>query len=110
MKRSSWKFFGLSWGDMFAVEHHPEPEVPLGDVEVMEEAGHVRGHGQPLLARGGELLEGQPVPVAELDGIVTASDSRPRLIPQPRQKEDLGSPDLSTSVNGRSRILRPANQ
>mgnify|MGYP003694065467 CR=1 FL=1 len=31
------------------------------------------GHGQPPLALGGELLEGQPVPVADLDGIGTAA-------------------------------------
>jgi hypothetical protein len=43
--------------------------MPPGNVEVMEEAGDVGGHGQPPLSLGSELLEGQPVPVADPDGI-----------------------------------------
>jgi hypothetical protein len=54
---------GALVSDVLAVEHHPEPEIPLGDVQVMEEAGD--GHGQPPLSLGGELLEGQPMPVVD---------------------------------------------
>jgi len=59
--------------DVLAVDHHAEPEVPRGDVEIVEEAGDVRGDGQPVLPSGGQLLEGQPAPVADLDGVGTAS-------------------------------------
>src|SRR3989304_1572115 len=53
---------------VLGVDHAPEPEVPLGDVQVVEEAGDGRGHGQPALTRGGQRLEGQPAPVAGPDG------------------------------------------
>src|SRR5713226_8422743 len=63
---------GTLVADVLAVDHHPEVEIPLGDVQGMEEAGDVRGHGEPALPLGGELLERQPAPVADLDGIGTA--------------------------------------
>src|SRR6266436_5311085 len=63
---------GALVGHVLAVDHHPQGEVPLWDGQVVEEAGDVRGHGEPALALGGELLQGQPVPVPDLDGIGTA--------------------------------------
>src|SRR5262249_47132100 len=59
--------------DVLAVDHDPEAEVPLRDLEVMEEAGYIRGHREPALALGRQLLEGQPAPVANLDGVGTAA-------------------------------------
>ncbi len=56
-------------GDVLAVDHHAEPEVPLGDVEIVEEAADLGRDREPALAVGGQLLEGQPVPVADLDGV-----------------------------------------
>src|SRR5437773_9312075 len=35
----------------------------------MLEAGHAGGEGVPVAARRGQLLEGQPAPVPDLDGI-----------------------------------------
>src|SRR6266851_5562583 len=49
-----------------------EVELPLRDVQVVEEPGDVRRHGEPALPLGGELLQGQPAPVPDLDGIGTA--------------------------------------
>jgi hypothetical protein len=63
---------GTLVADVLAVDHHPQVEVPLRDVQVMEEAGDVGGHGEPALPLGGELLQGQPAPVPDLDGIGTA--------------------------------------
>jgi hypothetical protein len=62
---------------MLAVEHHAEPEVPLGDVEVMEEAGHVWGHGQPALALGRELLAFTAVPVHSKAALSGATSPNP---------------------------------
>ena len=39
----------------------------------MLEAGHVRGQRRPLPPLGGELLQGQPAPVADLDGVGAAA-------------------------------------
>ena len=58
--------------DMLAVDHDPQVQVPLGDIQGMEEAGDVRCDGQPVLSGGRELLQGQPAPVPDLDGIGTA--------------------------------------
>ena len=58
--------------DMLAVDHHAQAEVPLRDVEVVLEAGHAGGQGMPVPALGGQLLEGQPAPVADLDGVGAA--------------------------------------
>src|SRR5713226_5894456 len=62
--------------DVLAVDHHPEVEIPLRDVQGVEEAGDVRRHGEPALPLGGELLQGQPAPVPDLDGIGTAPGSQ----------------------------------
>ena len=59
--------------NVLAIDHHPESEVPLGDGQVVEEAGDVGGHGEPPLALGGELLQRQPTPVADLDRVGTAA-------------------------------------
>src|SRR5206468_13107907 len=56
-------------GDVLAVDHHAEPEVPLRDVEIVEEAADLGCDGEPALAVGGQLLERQPVPIADLDGV-----------------------------------------
>jgi hypothetical protein len=57
---------------VLAVDHHPQAELPLGDDEPMLEARHAGGQSVPVSALGGQLLEGQPAPVADLDGIRTA--------------------------------------
>src|SRR5215467_6131298 len=58
--------------DVLAVDHHTELKIPLGNVEVMKEPCDVRRHREPALSRGRELFEGQPAPVADLDGVRTA--------------------------------------
>jgi len=58
--------------DVLAVDHDPELQVPLRNVQVVEEPRDVRRDREPALPRGGQLLEGQPAPVADLDGVGTA--------------------------------------
>src|SRR5206468_11096446 len=41
----------------------------LRDVEIVEEAADLGCDGEPALAVGGQLLERQPVPIADLDGV-----------------------------------------
>jgi hypothetical protein len=65
-------FSGLV-GHVLAVDHHAQPETPLGNVEVVEEPADVRGDREPALTLSGQLLERQPVPVADLDGVATVA-------------------------------------
>ena len=59
-------------GDVLAVDHDPQVQVPLGDMEVVKENGDARRDRQPMLALRGELLQGQPAPVPDLDGVGAA--------------------------------------
>src|SRR5215472_5557081 len=59
--------------DVLAVDHHAEAEMPLRDLQVVKEPGHVWGHREPALSLGRQLLEGQPAPVADLDSVGTAA-------------------------------------
>src|SRR6059036_244056 len=58
--------------NVFAVDHHPQAEIPLRDDEPVLEARHAGGQGVPVPSLGGQLLERQPAPVAHLDGIGAA--------------------------------------
>ena len=60
-------------GHMLAIDHHAEAEVPLGNVQVVEEPGDLRGDREPALTVCRQLFEGQPAPVADLDGVATAT-------------------------------------
>jgi hypothetical protein len=55
--------------DVLAVDHDPQPQVPLRDLQLVLEAGDVGGQRLPLATLGRELLEGQPAPVADFDGV-----------------------------------------
>src|SRR5216117_2852291 len=59
--------------DMLAVDHHAQPEVPWRDDELVLESRHVRRQRVPLPPLGRELFEGQPAPVADLDGVGAAA-------------------------------------
>jgi hypothetical protein len=59
-------------GDVLAVNHHAEPEIPLRNAQVVKEAGDVGGHGEPPLPLSGEWLQRQPAPVTDLDRVGTA--------------------------------------
>ena len=55
---------------MLAVEDDPQAEVvPLRDHQLGVVAAHPGGDRLPPAAGGGHLLEGQPAPVADLDGV-----------------------------------------
>ena len=59
--------------DVRAIDHHAQPEVPWRGRERMLEAGDARGQRRPVAALGGPLLQGQPAPVADLDGVARTS-------------------------------------
>src|SRR6266851_3897873 len=71
--RSSVRFVATA---LYSKWPSPEVKIPLRDVQGVEEAGDVRRHGEPALPLGGELLQGQPAPVPDLDGIGTAPGSQ----------------------------------
>jgi len=57
---------------VLAVDHHPQAQLPLRDEEQVLEAGHAGSQGVPASPVGGQLLERQPGPVADLDGVGAA--------------------------------------
>ena len=45
-------------GHVLAVDHHADLQIPLGDVQVVEEAGDIRGDGPPALPAAASCLSG----------------------------------------------------
>jgi hypothetical protein len=61
---------------MLAIDHHPQRQVPLRDLQVGHEPRDVGGERLPARAGLGQLLERQPAPVPDLDGIGAAASGQ----------------------------------